>query len=105
MTDSLQDVVAAYVCGMTPGMNRVNLQLDGPIPEWADLGCHVRLSALAAPVVSHDAACILRDLVEALDGAFISSWQSTAAWSDQLNAARKHLAALSPGRSGEVDRG
>lgn len=50
MTDSLQDVVAAYVCGMTPGMNRVNLQLDGPIPEWADLGCHVRLSALAAPV-------------------------------------------------------
>lgn len=33
----------------------------------------------------------LQDLVEALDGAFISSWQSTAAWDKQLNAARNHL--------------
>ena len=30
-------------------------------------------------------------LVDALDGAFISSWQSTAAWQQQLDAAREHL--------------
>jgi len=39
-----------------------------------------------------EAVEVLRELVAALDGAFISSWQSTAAWSDQLNAARTFLA-------------
>lgn len=34
----------------------------------------------------------LRELVDALDNAFISSWQSTAAWQKQLDAAREHLA-------------
>ena len=34
---------------------------------------------------------LLRELVKALDGAFISSWQSTAAWSKQLDAAREYL--------------
>ena len=33
----------------------------------------------------------LRDLVNALEGAFISSWQSTHAWQQQLNAARDWL--------------
>lgn len=33
----------------------------------------------------------LRELVEALDGAFISSWQTTAAWQKQLDAARDWL--------------
>jgi hypothetical protein len=33
----------------------------------------------------------LRELVSALDGAFISSWQSTAAWQTQLDAAREWL--------------
>lgn len=35
----------------------------------------------------------LSDLVEALNGAFISSWQSTAAWQKQLDAAKDFLAA------------
>ena len=33
----------------------------------------------------------LRDLVQALDGAFISSWQSTHAWQKQLDEAKKWL--------------
>jgi hypothetical protein len=37
---------------------------------------------------------LLRELVDALDRAFISSWQSTAAWAKQLDAARNHLAEL-----------
>ena len=31
---------------------------------------------------------VLKELVEALDGAFISVWQSTAAWQKQLDTAR-----------------
>lgn len=34
---------------------------------------------------------LLRDLVLALDNAFISTWQSTHAWKNQLDAAREHL--------------
>lgn len=34
---------------------------------------------------------LLLELVEALSGAYISSWQSTAAWQQQLNAARDYL--------------
>ena len=34
---------------------------------------------------------LLDNLVGALDGAFISTWQSTAAWQDQLDAARSYL--------------
>lgn len=34
---------------------------------------------------------VLRNLTEALDNAFISSWQSTAAWQKQLDAARSVL--------------
>jgi hypothetical protein len=33
----------------------------------------------------------LKELVTALDRAFISSWQSTAAWQKQLDAAREFL--------------
>ncbi len=35
----------------------------------------------------------LQNLVAALDKAFISTWQSTAAWQKQLDAAREYLAA------------
>lgn len=41
-----------------------------------------------------DAEELLRELVKALDGAFISSWQTTADWQKQLDAAREYLAAL-----------
>ena len=34
---------------------------------------------------------LLRDLATALDAAFISSWQSTAAWQKQLDAALQFL--------------
>lgn len=34
---------------------------------------------------------LLKELVEALEGAFISTWQSTHAWQIQLNAAREFL--------------
>lgn len=37
---------------------------------------------------------LLRELVAALDGAFISSWQSTAAWANQLDAANIHIQKL-----------
>ncbi len=40
-----------------------------------------------------DAHLYLESLVEALDGAFISSWQSTHAWKTQLDEARDYLAA------------
>ena len=39
-------------------------------------------------------AQLLKDLVEALDGAYISSWQSTSAWDKQLVAAQKYLEKL-----------
>ena len=34
---------------------------------------------------------LLADLVAALDGAFISTWQSTAAWQKELDAAREYV--------------
>ena len=34
---------------------------------------------------------LLQDLVCALDGAFISTWQSTHEWQSQLDAAREYL--------------
>ena len=34
---------------------------------------------------------LLRDLVTALETAFISTWQSTEAWQDELDAAREHI--------------
>lgn len=40
---------------------------------------------------------LLDNLVKALDNAFISSWQSTAAWQKQLDAAREYLDALKKG--------
>ena len=41
-----------------------------------------------------DAIELLRDLVKALEGAFISSWQSTHAWKKELNASREWLDAM-----------
>ena len=38
-----------------------------------------------------EALCHLRALVEALSGAYISSWQSTAAWQKQLDSASDWL--------------
>lgn len=40
---------------------------------------------------------LLDDLVKALDSAFISSWQSTAYWQKQLDAAREYLDKLKKG--------
>lgn len=34
---------------------------------------------------------LLKNLAEALDGAFISSWQGTHAWQDQLEAAQEYF--------------
>lgn len=34
---------------------------------------------------------LLADLVKALDSAFISSWQSTAGWQKELDAARAYV--------------
>lgn len=42
-------------------------------------------------VAERDAVDLLHDLVTALEGAFISSWQSTHAWQKQLTAARVYL--------------
>lgn len=47
-----QQSITARVCGITPGMSRVTLQLGDRIPDWADLGCIV---ALAAPVAGEAA--------------------------------------------------
>ena len=38
-------VEAARVCGYTPGMGRVELQLSGDVPDWAELGETVYLTA------------------------------------------------------------
>lgn len=37
---------------------------------------------------------LLENLVNALDNAYISSWQSTASWQQQLDAARAYVAKL-----------
>jgi hypothetical protein len=37
---------------------------------------------------------LLKNLVKALDNAFISTWQSTAAWQKQLDAAREYVKKL-----------
>ena len=42
---------------------------------------------------SSDSADLLNQLVRALDTAFISTWQSTAAWNKELTRARDWLAA------------
>lgn len=38
-----------------------------------------------------EAEHLLKDLVYALDNAFISTWQSTSAWSNQLEEAIEYL--------------
>lgn len=38
-----------------------------------------------------EAESLLQALAEALDGAFISSWQSTAAWQKELDSALSYL--------------
>ena len=43
------------------------------------------------PRLGGDAVHYLRQLVTALDKAFISSWQTTADWQHQLDAARDFL--------------
>ncbi len=40
---------------------------------------------------------LLADLVKALDEAYISSWQSTAAWQKQLDAAREYVEKMKGG--------
>ncbi len=38
-----------------------------------------------------EAELLLQALAEALDGAFISSWQSTSSWQKELDAALSYL--------------
>ncbi len=44
---------------------------------------------------------VLENLTKALNGAFISTWQSTAAWQQQLDDAREHLLAIKETPHGE----
>lgn len=37
---------------------------------------------------------LLKNLVDALDSAFISTWQTTADWDKQLNEAREYVDSL-----------
>lgn len=48
------------------------------------------------------ARAYLQDLVAALDSSFISSWQTTAGWQKQLDAARDYLAAAPQPKEAEV---
>ena len=41
--------------------------------------------------MNQNAIELLKNLTEALNNAYISSWQSTAAWSEQLEAANAFL--------------
>lgn len=49
--------------------------------------------AAAQRQAREEPVALLRALVAALDGAFISSWQTTAAWQQELDAAREWLTA------------
>lgn len=51
------------------------------------------LAEAKARAVRGQAESLLKVLVEALDSSFISSWQSTAGWQSQLDAAREWLSA------------
>lgn len=42
---------------------------------------------------------LLKELVWALDNAFISTWQSTHHWGEQLEAAREYLENINERRS------
>mgnify|MGYP003597877444 FL=1 len=44
--------------------------------------------------MNKDAIELLKSLTEALNNAYISSWQSTAAWSEELEAANDFLESL-----------
>ena len=44
--------------------------------------------------MNKDAIELLKNLTEALNSAYISSWQSTAAWSQELEAANVFLESL-----------
>lgn len=55
----------------------------------------VNIEAARRWVASSAAEKLLKDLVHALDNAFISSWQSTHAWQKQVEDARDFLGDLS----------
>jgi hypothetical protein len=61
--------------------------------------CNPQLAQRLAAEAQADAVEALRELVDALDGAFISSWQSTAAWQTQLDRARAALATQGGGNA------
>ena len=52
---------------------------------------YLAAGAQAQPLTEGTAAGYLKDLCAALDGAFISSWQSTHAWQKELDAAKEYL--------------
>ena len=57
----------------------------------------VELEAKVQELEKDSAYIYLANLVEALDGAFISTWQSTHAWQKQLDTARDYLDAAMKG--------
>ena len=62
-------------------------------PKCAGSDYQRMLDAAPTPPVQQDdeALEVLRALVEALENAFISSWQSTAAWQEQRDSAHALL--------------
>jgi len=78
---------ATFIAACNPAAIRALLaDLDAKTAEVE------RLQALHPVAMTKEALPYLRELVKALDGAFISSWQSTHAWQQQLDAARQWLA-------------
>ena len=61
--------------------------------------CNPKLAQRLADEAQAEVVEVLRELVDALDGAFISSWQSTAAWQTQLDRARAALATRGGGNA------
>jgi hypothetical protein len=87
-------------CDSFPANDEVMAAMRAQDPEWNAPGKErfeaVRLALRCAremkPKGSDPVRDALVELVAALDNAFISSWQSTADWQTQLDAARAVLA-------------
>lgn len=75
------------------GHRCMRLEVTYDYATWERLMAEIESALAQQPAAEAEADTLLRDLVEALDAAFISSWQSTAAWQKQLDAAREYLAA------------
>jgi hypothetical protein len=75
-------------------IRRMIAEHRGPdeFPTWKDAAIAERVRRVKAMSDGEkNARAYLQELVTALDGAFVSSWQTTAAWQTQLDAARQYL--------------